>query len=273
MNKKRPVIIHCHIFKNAGTTLDWSLQRSFGYNFYEDRNDKEMRTKAGYLVDLLRNNNISALSSHALRLPLPEVEEFSLIPLLLLRHPIDRIESVYRFEKIQPEITPGAIHAKKYSLEDYIRWRMSPEVGATIRNFQCMTLVSNLKKHAVVEEGDYRIAAERCRNLPALGIVDLYNESMILFEHYLRDNFPELDLSYIKQNVLRDSTISPDTSANRFLNNLSSEVAEMLVENNKYDIRLYNEARQLVLHRFESIDNHDDSLKEFKLRCNLIQNS
>lgn len=30
--KNQPVIVHIHILKNAGTTIDWILQKNFGEN-------------------------------------------------------------------------------------------------------------------------------------------------------------------------------------------------------------------------------------------------
>ena len=39
----RPVILHCHLFKNAGSTLDWSLQRQFGSTFIDHRDGDSMR--------------------------------------------------------------------------------------------------------------------------------------------------------------------------------------------------------------------------------------
>ena len=35
----RNVILHYHLFKNAGSTLDWSLQRQFGAGFVDHRDD------------------------------------------------------------------------------------------------------------------------------------------------------------------------------------------------------------------------------------------
>ena len=36
---RRKVIIHKHLFKNAGTTFDWSLHKNFGNDFCDHRDD------------------------------------------------------------------------------------------------------------------------------------------------------------------------------------------------------------------------------------------
>ena len=43
----RHILLHGHIFKNAGTTFDWSLERSFGEAFLDHREDKVMRERGG----------------------------------------------------------------------------------------------------------------------------------------------------------------------------------------------------------------------------------
>ena len=39
LGPRRHVLIHAHLFKNAGTTFDFSLQRSFGEQFVDHRDD------------------------------------------------------------------------------------------------------------------------------------------------------------------------------------------------------------------------------------------
>ena len=52
----RHIILHGHIFKNAGTTFDWSLQKNFGKNFLDHRKDLLMRREGrGHIEELLTN--------------------------------------------------------------------------------------------------------------------------------------------------------------------------------------------------------------------------
>ena len=60
------------MFKNAGTSFDWSLRRSFGDAFIEHHDDDAMRKGADYLEPfLLDRPHIKALSSHWITFPLP----------------------------------------------------------------------------------------------------------------------------------------------------------------------------------------------------------
>ena len=110
----RTVIIHCHLFKNAGTTLDWSLRRNFRRRFVEHTDNDKMRTDAGYLGSyLLENEKLCAVSNHHVRFPMPALEGVRILPTVLLRHPIDHVGSVYAFQVRQEANTPSAINAKK----------------------------------------------------------------------------------------------------------------------------------------------------------------
>ena len=140
----RTVIAHGHIFKNAGTTFDWALEKNFGKSFCDHREDKPMRQQgASYLTQyLLDNPQINAISSHHL-CETSTIDEIDIIPVFLLRHPIERILSVYTFEREQKSSSPGAKAAKKYNFKDYVQWRMDPEVNRTIRNYQTSYLAGD----------------------------------------------------------------------------------------------------------------------------------
>jgi len=54
--RPRPVLVHAHMFKNAGSTLDWSLARSFGKGFVDHREDRGMKQGAAYFGPWLQAN-------------------------------------------------------------------------------------------------------------------------------------------------------------------------------------------------------------------------
>ena len=64
--EEREVILHCHLFKNAGTALDWALQRTFGDGFIDHRYDDNMRQEGVVYLDgyLSKRPKVQVLSSH-----------------------------------------------------------------------------------------------------------------------------------------------------------------------------------------------------------------
>ena len=138
----RVVLAHGHIFKNAGTTFDWSLARNFADGFLDHRDDSSMRERgAAHLLDLLREKTgLRAVSSHCMCQPLPAVEDIRFEPVYLLRHPLERIASVYAFERQQVAETPGARAAREMNFRDYVAWRMQANVSHVIRDYQACNI-------------------------------------------------------------------------------------------------------------------------------------
>jgi hypothetical protein len=172
----RVVLAHGHIFKNAGTTLDWSLERNFGEAFLDHRDDKIMREHGTRHVSelLVQRPELKALSSHHLVHRMPEVEDCLIVPIYLLRHPIERIDSVYNFERRQEADTAGARAAKEKSFREYVAWRMQSGVPRTIRNYQTIYLagVHNYSEDFEPGLGIFGTAMGTVRANPLIGAVE-----------------------------------------------------------------------------------------------------
>ena len=118
------VIIHYHIFKNAGTSLDLMLERNFAQQWTEAEfppRDKDGLSNSRLVEDFLREHpNLLALSSHTAQLPLPKLER-EVFPIVFIRHPLDRLMSAYAFERVQKADTHGARLAKQHDFAGYVR--------------------------------------------------------------------------------------------------------------------------------------------------------
>ncbi|CAA0125404.1 Putative mycofactocin biosynthesis glycosyltransferase MftF [Halioglobus japonicus] len=265
----RPVIVHCHLFKNAGSTLDWSLQRQFGAGFIDHRDDDNMRRGAAYLKPYLEaHKQVSAISSHHIRFPLPNSEELQLLPLISLRHPIDRARSVYDFERRQESNTPGAIHAKKLSFADYVRWRMQPDVAPTIRNFHCSFCTSNFD--SPIGESAYLESVSMLIKTPLLVIVERYDESMVLLEQELEPYFPGIDLSYLRQNETFGREVQLVQRIESVFEQLGPELTIEFREKNHWDMKLYENSLAIHGERMGALRNQDRLMADFQARCRLL---
>ena len=47
------ILLHGHMFKNAGSTLDWSLRQNFGADFLDHRDDEYLRDNPEGLATLV----------------------------------------------------------------------------------------------------------------------------------------------------------------------------------------------------------------------------
>jgi hypothetical protein len=265
--KERNVILHCHLFKNAGTTLDWALQRSFGSGFIDHRDDMEMRQYGiDYLDQFLGNQaTVRALSSHHMPF-MPEYKK-PFYWLLLLREPISRIRSVYEFEVKQPVSSLGSEMAKQMDLSEYINWRMQDDVQPVIKNFYARYLCNKAIPDEVINDLDMECAIQRLSlNNVLVGTVERFDESMVFFEESLKGSFPGIDLSYIRQNIGSYESGLPLS----FLDEISPEPREFLLDNNQLDKELHAMISSELEKKIHKIHDFDNKLDSFKKRCDSL---
>ncbi|MFT4768117.1 MAG: hypothetical protein ACI8RN_001250 [Glaciecola sp.] len=268
----RHIILHGHIFKNAGSTFDWSLGRSFSDDFLDHRDNHAMRQqRAKHLATVVSGNpDLRALSSHHLCYPLPQPKDVTFHPAYFLRHPIERIQSVYAFERKQDADTPGAIAAKEKDFRQYVAWRMQEDVPRTIRDYQTSYIAGFHTRHVKsTAPADWlQRALHHLEFLDCVGVVDRYDESMVVFEKYLRPYFPDIDLAYVRQNVSQEKASDKPIAArvHNTLDKLGDLAAEVL-SRNSYDLALYRQANQKLDEAIAKIDDFDQRLSKFQKRC------
>ncbi len=119
----------------------------------------------------------------------------------------------------------------------------------------------------VIKQEDFETAAQSLMQTPLVGLVDVYDESMLVFEEALREIFPAIDLSYIKQNTGRDQEGDLNERIEKVMKDLGPDVGKILLDNNKYDLFLYEKARSLLTERMGAIDDFSGKLDNFLKRC------
>ena len=296
----RPLVVHCHIFKNAGSTFDWSLKRNFGAAMVEHVTSNRKALTGDILARMVAEvPALRGVSSHNVRLPLGVIPGHELLLAVFLRHPIERAFSVYNFELRQPEDTRGSRQAKKLSFRDYVAWRLTPESPAVIRDFQTRFCAGILGRGRFPVTGAHLAAAVRTLEQgPLIGLVDDYDSSMVLFEHALGLRSINVDLSYLHQNVGRyqgtgkldfvkrllagaeapepyqkriTGTDVTQTRAAWVLEQLGPELGRKLEDANRNDIHLYQKAGMLMRNKMDAIDDMGKRLQEFRARCGALQ--
>lgn len=97
----RFVLVHNHIFKNAGSTVDHLFERAgFSNTRMEATPDAQIVYPRAILEAVQRDPGIEYVSSHVLRAPRPpDMENVGFIDITFLRHPIDRLHSVWRYSR------------------------------------------------------------------------------------------------------------------------------------------------------------------------------
>jgi len=261
----RAILLHAHMFKNAGSTFDWSLQRCFGTAFVDHRDDEAMRRGAAYLGPYLQQRpRLRALSSHWLTFPLPQLDDVDLHLAMFFRHPLERVRSVYLFERQQEGVSaPGTQRARELGFLDYVRWRLEPGVGPVIRNFHTRYCSGHYLAKDI--EQQYEQALATIESTPLVGLVHRYDESVVLFEYHLETVFPDLDLSWKWQNRSVAGTMSGAEKQRAAESELEPVMTE-LVAANRHDLKLYSQVEARFEKALVQVPDVETRLQELRLR-------
>ncbi len=234
---ERAILVHYHIFKNAGMSVDAALKRYFGKQWatFEGAHAHDVKSSSELRGFLEAHPNVRAVSSHLARPPLPSSRS---APVVFLRHPLMRARSVYEFTRrdaSQPfrEATSG-------SFAEYLEWALSGAPGGVVvRDYQVIHLSSaSFSPQGILaaraSEAELAEAIALLDAWPAVGVVEKYVESLHWMEHAYRDLFPGLTLR--PEHVNR-------TGGNVEEATLRSEIGEDLFREferqNRLDYRLY----------------------------------
>ncbi len=241
--KDRVAVLHCHIFKNAGSSVDVLLREHFGARFLET----EFETRAADSnADLMRSfiqcrTDGDAFSTHTGDWWLDyHDEDLKVLPIVFLRHPLLRIQSAYRFERTQTAETYGARKAKMLSFADYVEDRLARAHDFAFRNFQARRIAAFHARQVTDLPSIARAAFDR---LPYLGIVEDFEASARRLEAYLQPHFPAFTARPVAANRTDDGTMALADRLSAIRTDLGDNLYRDLQDANAVDFHLYDAAR------------------------------
>jgi hypothetical protein len=222
----RTVVLHYHLFKNAGSSVDAILRRNFRDKWVSREFERRGGSNTASVEDWIRETpNAIAYSSHTMIGPLPEVEGVKIVSFMLLRDPIERIKSAYRFERLQQADTWGANLAKEHDFEGYVRARLARPGDRQCRDFQVHRLAS------LVPEGGTKMerALAALDRLTIVGTVDRFNLHMRRLAGEIGTFFDGFRLETVHANA---SDHSEEMG-------VSPELERTLLEENRLDAQVF----------------------------------
>lgn len=240
----RQLLLHYHLFKNAGSSVDRLLRESFGDRWVNfDKPSPGQKISAAEMEQfILQNPDLRAVSSHQIVPPAPS-GEIQVTPIVFLRDPIDRVKSAYLFEWQKQLHLPEP----KGTLSEYIREKLLPGKGTVIANFQTSRL-SNQRYNetrpipGVHDLDRLRAAMAFLQGLPFFGLVERFDESLEHMANHTRVTFPELKYSVYRENSSRDADTSANERYTAFRKEIGEELFNEVVYRNHLDLQLYSYA-------------------------------
>lgn len=237
----KTVILHYHLFKNAGTSLDAALKE----NFSEENGEwvtKEFPAQPAKNREQLKqwiidNPQAECFSSHTAIFPVPVIEGIKIIPVIFYRHPIDRMASAYSFEKKQGGEGFGPVLARNTSLGGYIETRLALGHDRQCRDFHAHRLATMFGE----KQGDEATRANMAiENLPFVGLVEKYSESLERLESLLAsEGFEGIKLKPVEKNVSRGIKKTLDEKLNEIKEQLGEGVFNKLLLANEVDLSVW----------------------------------
>jgi hypothetical protein len=264
----RFVILHYHIFKNAGTAIENLLRSNFGARFAEFEGDgPDCQLSGRSLVAWLEDHpEVQAISSHQLRYPKPEAPGFVFFDLCFLRDPIDRIYSIYTFfRKYPPQSDPLSVLAHETTLARFVAQLVerSPHL---VNDVQVTMLATDGAYIRPPGEKDLGRAAETLLHMSFPGVADYFYESMVAGQYFWKPAFPEFDNAATPANVSRDPGSTLESRLATVRSACGKTLYEELERLNALDRELVLRARAEVARRFRLTPDHDRRLAELRVR-------
>lgn len=229
---KRRVVVHYHFFKNAGTSVDEALQAAFPGRWTDVEFDARSRSPAKLSAFIGAHPDPIVFSSHTAVFPTPRIEGLAIFPIAFVRHPIDRIRSVYEFERRQQAPTEGAKAAKELDFRGYVDWRI--DLDHLIRNFHVSRFSAGLGRPINL----FR-ARSYVDRLPFVGVVESFASSLAVLSGKLRLAFGGADLVEKHANVTQAPASTLEGRIAETRERLGEPLFQKVLRRNEEDLNLY----------------------------------
>lgn len=214
----RTILLHYHLFKNAGTSVDQILKRNFKERWVTAEFPPAGGDNSDQVTEWITDTPDAVVySTHTALGPVPQIKGTRIITIMMLRDPIARIRSAYRFERKQDADTWGTELARQYDLEGYVRARLARKGDRQCRNFQTHRLASMVPG----EGSELERALVALDQLSVIGLVENFDLGMAHLAKQLTAEFPDFTWESVQANR---TSPSPETPRDQDLNRLLEEV-------------------------------------------------
>lgn len=245
---RRVVIVHYHLFKNAGTSIDRALKAQCGKRWTSiesDHGDRKLPTNM--LRELILSRpELLAISSHTAPIE-PHLlgDDLHIFPIVFLRHPIDRMRSAYDFERHQGAETFGSRTARAMDFPGYVEHFIRHRSSRSFRDYQSYCLADASSDR---QRGELDRALDGMGRLAFVGVVEHYEISLREIERRMQRLLPAFRLTVEHANAGGRDQSSLELRLARIRHQLTPALFEEALSHNLRDLVLWERARSAVRH-------------------------
>jgi hypothetical protein len=203
----------------------------------------------------MQNPGLEAIACHQLRPPLCGDGSIQLHPFLFLRDPIDRVHSLYYYERMDlRRETSDHIHtvkANELDFREFVEWCLElPGTAAPIANYQTRVCSSPRTgstqddwDNTWTDERDLKAALRFLSTLRFVGIVERFAEGIEELAATFKYLFPSIRPMVVHENSTREHRDLPIAVRHYIIQNqLGNALFERLLRHNALDMALYKYA-------------------------------
>ena len=257
--QKRAVVCHYHLYKNSGTSFSALLRENFGERHVEfDGPIASFQINQDQLAEIVESNSeILSVSSHQIYLPAPSTLNVHFIPVMILRHPMLRIRSIYLFEN---QVGDASFLGEDISLllqgfEKWARDRLATQSGLiSLSNLQtnqlsrayCRAPQMDIRDKACFYDLD--LAINNLKLVSCIARTEHYADDIAHFGATLADYGLAFDSDLGKpENVsASDFDKAPEDQLETFKSSMTRDLWQELCRINSQDQALYDAASTLI---------------------------
>ncbi len=272
MPSARFVIVHYHLFKNGGSTIESVLRREFGDAFATLHGPHANSTLSGReLASFLSGHpNIAAISSHHLRYPKPFLRNTVVFDCCFLRHPLDRLHSLYNYMRQTDSTDALYRRARELSPKAFMQ-RLVAESPDIVSEVHVTQLARSGAYTRPAHPSDLEKATRVLHEMAIPGLVEMFHESLVSAEYFLRPAFPDLSLEYVPQNVRRTPALTITEREKELADLWGVSLYDELARLNQLDFELYRRAERELKRRLSLVSGLEERLQNFTTRCNRLK--
>jgi hypothetical protein len=267
----RFVVVHYHILKNGGSTIESVLQREFGSGFttLHGPADSSVLDEADLAEFLRQRPDVTAVSSHHLRYPKTTLRGTVIFDCCFFRHPLDRLQSLYAWARKTDTSDPISRAARAMNPREFAG-HLLHDLPHMVSNVQVTHLASGGAFFRPANWHDLDAATKILMEMAMPGLVELFDESLVAAEYFLRPAFPRIRLHCKPQNVSRPGERHrPDRGQeleDKLVRLWGASTYSDLHRLNEFDLELYERARNEVERRFFLVPDVTGKLRDFEGR-------
>jgi hypothetical protein len=246
----RTIIVHHHIFKNAGSSIERLLATAFGAGWASlEGPTPTSLLRPEDLADFVRDRpEILAVSSHLLRPPAPE--GLHVLAVVLIRHPLDRAFSVYSHLRRYPDGLNTGDAAQQMTFAQFVLWCLNNKTlgGMVITDYQVIHLSAASFRgghiyEAVATEEDLQHVIHYLSHTACLGTVDRFDTAMDSLRHAAAAIDLVIPASSVFENVTPGRSGDLDERINLAKGLLGTNLHDRFLYENALDYRLFSWAQ------------------------------